>query len=107
MRPTFLQDVKKRKKNIQVVRIVKDVMAKKRLLPRYKNEKKLMSTSLMWVKCIQKAFKVCKVFKVKSLKPPKLDVPSKKAASNLFCKDIQKTKKDLQGVLVCKASAII
>ena len=56
---------------------------------------------------IQKAFKVCKVFKVKSLKPPKLDVPSKKAASNLFCKDIQKTKKDLQGVLVCKASAII
>ena len=51
MRPTFVQDVKKRKKNIQVVRIVKDVMAKKRLLPRYKNEKKLMSTSLMWVKC--------------------------------------------------------
>ena len=47
MRPTFVQDVKKRKKNIQVVRIVKDVMAKKRLLPRYKNEKKLMSTSLM------------------------------------------------------------
>ena len=56
---------------------------------------------------IQKAFKVCKVFKVKSLKPPKLDVSSKKAASNLFCKYIQKTKKDLQGVLVCKASAII
>ena len=56
---------------------------------------------------IQKALKVCKVFKVKSLKTPKSDVPSKKTAYNLFCKDIRKTKKELQGVPVSKASAII
>ena len=56
---------------------------------------------------IQKAFKVCKVFKVKPLKTPKLDVPSKKTAYNLFCKDIQKTKKDLQDVPISKASAVI
>ena len=29
MRPAFVQDVKKRKKDIQVVRIVKDVMTNK------------------------------------------------------------------------------
>ena len=45
---------------------------------------------------IQKALKVCKVFKVKPLKTPKPDVPSKKTAYNLFCKDIRKTKKELQ-----------
>ena len=56
---------------------------------------------------IQKALKVCKVFKVKPLKTPKPDVPSKKTAYNLFCKDIRKTKKELQGVPVSKASAII
>ena len=56
---------------------------------------------------IQKALKVCKVFKVKPLKIPKPDVPSKKTAHNLFCKDIQKTKKGLQGVPVSKASATI
>ena len=55
----------------------------------------------------QKALKLCKVFKVKLLKTPKLDVPSKKTAYNLFCKDIRKTKKELQGVPVSKASAII
>ena len=55
---------------------------------------------------IQKALKVCKVFKVKPLKTPKLDAPSKKTAYNLFCKDIQKTKKELLGVSVSKASAI-
>ena len=44
---------------------------------------------------IQKALKVCKIFKVKSLKTPKSDVPSKKTAYSLFCKDIQKTKKEL------------
>ena len=33
---------------------------------------------------IQKVLKVCKVFKVKPLKAPKLDVPSKKTAYNLF-----------------------
>ena len=54
-----------------------------------------------------KALKVCKVFKVKPLKTPKPDVPSKKTAYNLFCKDIRKIKKELQGVHVSKASAII
>ena len=56
---------------------------------------------------IQKALKVCKVFKVKPLKTPKPDVPSRKTAYNLFCKDIQKIKKDLESVPVSKASAII
>ena len=56
---------------------------------------------------IQKALKVCKVFKVKPLKTPRPDVPSKKTAYNLFCKDIRKTKKEWQGVPVSKASAII
>ena len=56
---------------------------------------------------IQTALKVCKVFKVKPLKTPKPDAPSKKTAYNLFCKDIQKTKKELQGVPVSKTSAII
>ena len=56
---------------------------------------------------IQKAFKVCKVFKVKPLKTPRPDVPSKKTVYNLFCIDIRKTKKELQGVPVSKASAII
>ena len=44
---------------------------------------------------------------VRSLKTPKPDVPSKKTAYNLFCKDIQKIKKELQDVLVSKASEII
>ena len=48
---------------------------------------------------IQKSFKVCKVFKMKPLKAPRLDVPSKKTAYNLFCKDVQKMIKELQGVL--------
>ena len=56
---------------------------------------------------IQKVLKVCKVFKVKPLKTPKPDVPSKKTAYNLFCREIRKTKKELQGVPVSKASAII
>ena len=50
---------------------------------------------------------MCKVFKVKPLKITKPDVPSKKTAYNLFCKDIRKTKKELQGVPVSKASATI
>ena len=36
----------------------------------------------------QKAFKVCKVFKVKALKTPRPDAPSKKTAYNLFRKDV-------------------
>ena len=56
---------------------------------------------------IQKALKVCKVFKVKPLKKAKPDVPSKKTAYNLFCKDIRKTKKELQGVPVSRKSVII
>ena len=35
---------------------------------------------------IQKALKVCKTFKIKSLKTPKPDVPAKKTAYNMFCK---------------------
>ena len=56
---------------------------------------------------IQKALKVCKVFKVKPLKTPKLDVLSRKTVYNLFCKDIRKIIKELQGVPVSKASVII
>ena len=56
---------------------------------------------------IQKALKECKVFKVKPLKTPKPDIPSKKTVYNLFCKDIRKTKKELQGVPVSKVSVII
>ena len=50
---------------------------------------------------------MCKVFKLKPLKKPRPDVPSKKTAYNLFCKDIRKTKKELQGVPVFTASGII
>ena len=56
---------------------------------------------------IQKALKVCKVFKVKPLKTPKPDIPSKKTAYNLFCREIRKTKRELQDVPVSKASTII
>ena len=56
---------------------------------------------------IQKALKVCKVFKVKPLKTPRPDVPSKKTVYNLFCREIRKVKKELQGVPVSKANAII
>ena len=55
----------------------------------------------------QKALKVCKVFKVESLKIPKADVPSRKTAYNLFWKDIRKTETELQDAPVSKASAII
>ena len=37
---------------------------------------------------IQRAFKVCKVFKVKPLKTPKTNASSKKTTFNLFCTDI-------------------
>ena len=56
---------------------------------------------------IQKALKVCKVFKVKPLKTPKLDAPSKETAGNQFCREIRKTNKELQGVPASKASAVI
>ena len=56
---------------------------------------------------IQKTLKVCKVIKVKPLNATRPDVPSKKTAYNLFCKDIWKIKKELQGVPVSKASDII
>ena len=56
---------------------------------------------------IQKALKVCKVFKVKPLRTPKLDVPSRKTACNLFCRDIRRIKKELQVVPFSKASVII
>ena len=44
---------------------------------------------------------------MKPLKTPKPDVLSKKTAYDLFCKDIRKTKKELQGVPVSEASATI
>ena len=56
---------------------------------------------------IQKALKVYKTFKVKSLKTPKLDVPAKKTAYNLFYKDMRETNEELKGVTVSKTSAII
>ena len=56
---------------------------------------------------IQKALKVCKAFKVKPLKSPKPDVPSRNTAYNLFRQGIQKTNKELHGVPVSKASATI
>ena len=42
---------------------------------------------------IQKSFKVCKAFKVKPLKTPRPDVPSKKTAYNLLCKTFERSKK--------------
>ena len=42
---------------------------------------------------IQKALKVCKVFKVKPSKTPRPDVPSKNTAYNLFFRNIEKIKK--------------
>ena len=56
---------------------------------------------------MQKALKVFKTFKVKSLKTPKPDAPAKKIAYNLFYKDMQATKEELKGAPVSKASAII
>ena len=56
---------------------------------------------------IQKALKVCKVFKVKPLKTRKPDLPSKKTAYNLFCRGIRKTKKERRVVPVSKTNAII
>ena len=44
---------------------------------------------------------------MKPLKAPRPDVSSKKTEYNLFCKDIPKIKKELKGVPVSKASAII
>ena len=55
---------------------------------------------------IQKALKVYTAFKVKPLKTPRSDIPSKKTAYNRFCKDIRKIKKELQGVPVYKASTV-
>ena len=43
---------------------------------------------------------------MKPLKTPRFDVPSRKIAYNLFCKDIRKIKKELLGVPVSKANAI-
>ena len=42
---------------------------------------------------IQMALKVCKVVKVKPLKTPRPDIPSKKTAYNLFYKEIRTIKK--------------
>ena len=42
---------------------------------------------------MQKALKVCKAFKVKSVKPSKLDVSAKKTAYNFFTKICERQKK--------------
>ena len=54
---------------------------------------------------IEKVLKVCKNFKLKYSKRPKLNVPAKKTAYNFFCKDMQET--ELKGVTVPQANAII
>ena len=54
---------------------------------------------------IEMALKMCKAFKVKSLKRPKLDIPAKKTAYTFFHNDMRQTK--LQGVTVSQVSAII
>ena len=41
----------------------------------------------------EKTLKVCKIFKVKPLKTPKPDVPSKKTACNLLAKTFERLKK--------------
>ena len=56
---------------------------------------------------IWNAFKVCKTFKVMSLKTHKLDVLANKTAYNLFYKDMSEKKEELQSVSVSKARAII
>ena len=48
---------------------------------------------------IQKALRVCKVFKVKPLRTPKPYVPSRKTAHNLFCKE--RHMKDQKRVAGC------
>ena len=55
---------------------------------------------------MQKALELCKTFKVKSLKTPKLDVPPKKTAYKLFYKDMQE-KKELKDATVSQVSAVI
>ena len=47
-----------------------------------------------------------RIFKVKSLKRPKLDVPPKKITRNLFYEEMQERKEDLKGATVCQANAI-
>lgn len=47
-----------------------------------------------------------RIFKVKSLKRPKLDVPPKKITRNLFYEEMQKRKKELKGATVSQANAI-
>ena len=44
---------------------------------------------------------------MKRLKTSKPDVPSKKTAYNLICREIRKTKKELHSVPVSKAIAFI
>ena len=56
---------------------------------------------------IQKALKVFKTFQIECLKTPRLDVPAKKTAYNLFYKNIRETNEELKSVTISKASAII
>ena len=54
---------------------------------------------------IQKALKVCKIFKVRSLNAPTLDIPLKKSTYNLFERIFKLTKK-FKDATVSQASAI-
>ena len=56
---------------------------------------------------IQRALKMFKTFKIRSLKTPRFDVPAKKTAYKHFCKDMRETNEELKDVPVSKASAII
>ena len=48
---------------------------------------------------IEKALKVCKVFKVKPLRTPKPDVPSRRRHTICFAKTLEKLKKSYRVLL--------
>ena len=56
---------------------------------------------------MEKVLEVFKVYKVKCLKKPKLDVPAKNTEYSLFSTNMRETKEELEGVTALKASTII
>ena len=56
---------------------------------------------------MEKVLEVFKVYKVKCLKKPKLDVPAKNTEYSLFSTNMRETKEELKGVTALKASTII
>ena len=56
---------------------------------------------------MEKVLKVFKVYKVKCLKNPKLDVLAKNTTYNLFSKNMRKTKEELKGATASNASVVI